>query len=66
MPNPLTRPLLRFAGNLRFPQLFAVLLVVFLVDLVLPDPVPFVDEILLGLATVALGNWRRRTPPEHP
>jgi hypothetical protein len=33
---------------------------VFLADLVVPDFIPFVDEILLGLATLILASWRDR------
>lgn len=49
----------RFARRLRFPQLFAFVLTLFLVDLVVPDMVPFLDEILFGLLTVLLGSLRR-------
>jgi hypothetical protein len=28
--------------------------VLFVIDLVIPDPLPFVDELLLGLATIVL------------
>ncbi len=59
MPNPITRRLLAHAGRLRFPQLTALLIIVFLVDLVVPDPIPFVDEIILGLLSLMLANWRR-------
>lgn len=48
-----------FAGRLRFPQLFTVVLVIFLVDLVVPDMIPFLDEILFGLLTVLLGSLKR-------
>ncbi|GAA5182845.1 hypothetical protein GCM10025771_33060 [Niveibacterium umoris] len=51
--------LLRYAERLRFPQLFLVMLVLFLLDLVIPDVIPFIDEILLGLATLLLASWRR-------
>lgn len=51
--------LLRFASGLRFPVLFGLTAAVFLVDLVVPDAIPFVDEILLGLATLILAGWRR-------
>lgn len=52
--------LLRFASGLRFPVLFGLTAVVFLADLVVPDFIPFVDEILLGLATLILASWRDR------
>lgn len=53
----------RFARRLRYPQLFTVVLVVFLVDLVVPDPIPFIDELLFGLLTVLLGSLGRDGPP---
>ncbi len=64
MPSPLTGPLFRFAERLRFPQLFALTAGLFLLDLVVPDLIPFVDEILLGLLTLLFASWRRkRTEP---
>ncbi len=52
----------RFASRLRFPQLFAFTATIFLLDLVIPDLIPFIDELLLGLATLLLGMWRRDEP----
>ncbi len=49
----------RFARSLRFPQLFVLAAGLFLVDLWIPDLLPFADEILLGLATLLLGSWRK-------
>ena len=58
--------LLRYASRLRHPQLFLLTLGLFALDLVVPDVVPFVDEILLGLLTVLLGTWPgRRGEPER-
>lgn len=54
------RFLLRFAERLRFPQLFLLAGGLFLLDLLLPDLIPFVDEILLALATLILAAWRKR------
>ena len=51
----------RFASDLRFPQLFFLLLILFLVDLVIPDPIPFIDEIILGVLAVLFGMWKDRT-----
>jgi Family of unknown function (DUF6116) len=56
----LLAPLMRFAAGLRFPWLFLLTLVLFLVDLVVPDLIPFADEILLGLLALLLGNIKRR------
>ena len=53
----------RFAGELRFPQLFWLTLILFLLDVLIPDLIPFADEILLGLATLLLGSWKRRADP---
>jgi hypothetical protein len=52
--------------RLRFPTLFAVSAVLFLVTLVVPDAIPFADELLLGLATALLAAWRKRGAPEQP
>jgi Family of unknown function (DUF6116) len=50
-----------FLGRLRFPQLFAVAAVVFAVDLVIPDLIPFVDEIFFGLLTAMFAAWKARS-----
>lgn len=55
----------RFGRRLRFPQLFTFVLVLFLIDLVVPDAIPFADEILLGLLTVLLGFLRNEKPAEE-
>ena len=52
-----------FASRLRFPQLFFVTAALFLVDLLIPDLIPFVDELLLGLMTVLFGMWQHKTQP---
>lgn len=46
--------------NLRFPGLFALLAAVFLVDLFVPDFIPFLDEIVLALLTALFGLWKDR------
>lgn len=50
----------RFAAGLRYPTLFKLVGLLFVVDFFLPDLVPFVDEILLGLGTLLLGSLRTR------
>jgi hypothetical protein len=60
MANPLTRPLLRWAEGLRFPRLAMITAALFIADVLLPDFIPFVDEILLGLGTLLLANIKRR------
>jgi len=49
-------------GRLRYPQLFSVLLVLLALDLVIPDVIPFLDELLLAAATLLVGSLRDRTP----
>ena len=59
MTAPLTGPFLAFASRLRYPTLFWITAGIFLVDLVIPDFIPFADELLLGLATLLLSNWQK-------
>lgn len=57
------------AATLRFPKLFALTAVLFVIDFFVPDIIPFADEVLLALATALLGSWRNRkgvTPPTAP
>jgi hypothetical protein len=58
--NPVVRLLFRWLGGLRFPQLFLLFAGLFAIDFVIPDLIPFVDEILLGLATLLLASLRNR------
>jgi hypothetical protein len=50
----------RFAAGLRFPTLFGLVAGLFLLDLVIPDLIPFADEILLALGTLLLASLRKR------
>jgi hypothetical protein len=53
--------------NLRFPVLFLLLAAITAADLVVPDILPFVDELVLALLTAIFGLWRnRRAPPGAP
>jgi len=47
-------------ARLRFPVLFLISAGLFVVDLVVPDLIPFADEVLLGLSTALLASWRTR------
>ena len=66
MPNPLVLPILNWARKLKHPVLFKVTGALFLLTLLLPDPVLFLDEIVLGLATIVLGNMTRRREDAPP
>ena len=56
--NPLVRAITRVAGRLRFPYLFLATAALFLLDILVPDFLPFADEILLGLGTLVFATWR--------
>ena len=52
---------MRYASGLRFPRLLAVTAALFVLDLLFPDAVPFVDEILLGLISLLLASLKKRS-----
>jgi hypothetical protein len=64
----LRRNLLGWAENLRFPWLLLLSAVLFGINLAIPDVVPFIDEILLGLVTLILARWKapRADKPATP
>lgn len=64
MPNPLSAPLVAWLSRLSYPRLFMVSAVLFGVNLLIPDPILLVDEVLLGVATVMLAK-RKRTPKRN-
>ncbi|ADV27589.1 putative transmembrane protein [Pseudoxanthomonas suwonensis 11-1] len=66
MANPMLLPFLEWARRLRFPTLFKLTAAVFAISVLLPDPIPFIDEIALGLGTLVLANWKRRKDPLPP
>lgn len=66
MPNPLLSPVLRFFGRLSYPRLFALTATLFAFDVIIPDLVPFADELLLGLGTLLLANWKKRKAATDP
>ena len=50
---------LDFANQLKFKNLFFLILFLFIVDLLVPDTIPMIDEIILGLLSILLANWKR-------
>ena len=56
--NPIVALISRFAAKLRYPQLFLVTAGLFVLDLVIPDVIPFADELLLGLGTLLLAGLK--------
>lgn len=61
---------LAFLAELRFRQLFLVTATLFVVDFLIPDLIPLVDELLLGALTLLFAAWKRdrsaATPPSAP
>ena len=73
--SPVTALINRLLPRLRYPYLFLILGGLFLVDLVVPDPVPLLDELLLAILTFIAATFTTRreeapqprdvTPPEE-
>jgi len=61
----LTGPLQSFLGRLRFPVLFCIAAIAFVLDAFIPDFIPFADEILLGLGAALLAAWKKRRVPSQ-
>lgn len=61
MPNPLSAPLVAWLSRLSYPRLFLVTATLFGINLLVPDPLPLVDEVVFGLAAMILAK-RKRTP----
>lgn len=55
-----------FLSGLKFPQLFLLLLGLFAIDLLTPDPILFIDEAILGVLAAMLGMWRHRHETPEP
>lgn len=67
MANPLLLPLLNWARGLRYPALFKLTATAFAISVLWPfDPIPFIDEIVLGLGTLLLANWKSRKHGAEP
>jgi hypothetical protein len=49
-----------YLESLRFPVLLLVAVVLFGVNVFVPDVVPFIDEVLLALVAVILSRLKRR------
>lgn len=61
MPVPqraLAAGFLKFVSGVRFPTLLKITGGLFVADLIVPDFIPLVDEILLGLATLVFARWK--------
>ena len=52
----------RYLESLRFPVLLIVTALIFLVNVLIPDVIPFIDELLLALIVALLARIKRRKP----
>jgi Family of unknown function (DUF6116) len=52
--------LFAFASRLRFPRLVALTVALFVLDVLVPDMIPFADELILGLVAVLLSMVKKR------
>ena len=64
MANPILAPVLRWLGRLSYPKLFALAATLFAISVVVPDPLPFVDELLLAMGALLIS--RRKRKPAAP
>ncbi len=70
MPKPIRSPVQEIVGSLvgrlKYPWVFGLLAALFVLDTIVPDPIPFVDEVMLALLTFLVGTWRTRgkAPPK--
>ena len=58
-PNSMIQMFLKNANQLRFRNLFFIVITLFFVDLLIPDFIPLIDEIILGLLAIILANWKK-------
>ncbi len=59
MSRPVQKASQTLLQRLRFPQLFILFGALFVADLFIPDFVPFIDEIMLGVLTVMTAMWKK-------
>ena len=50
----------KYLDDLRSWHLLALSAAVLIFDLVVPDPIPLLDEVLLGAMTLFLARWKKR------
>jgi hypothetical protein len=48
-----------FLEGLRSWQLFVLAAALLVIDLLVPDPIPFLDETLLAVITYTLARWKK-------
>lgn len=58
----------RFLTRVSTHKLAAFVGLLFFLDFITPDPIPFIDELVLGLLTLLIARWQGRNsePVEAP
>jgi len=64
--SPFTALINRLIPGIRYPWLFAILAGLLAIDLVVPDPIPLLDEVVLGVLTFLAASWRVRQDQDEP
>jgi len=64
--SPIAALITRLIPGIRHPWLFAILAGLLTIDLVVPDPVPFLDEAVLAVLTFLAASWRTRSQDGEP
>lgn len=60
------KPVRRFLERRRFPTLLMIAAGLLGLNLIVADPLPFVDEILMLIATLLIGSMRKKkTEDQH-
>ena len=54
----------RWASRLRFPYLFLLTAVLFMLNLFIPDVLPLADEVIMGLVAILFASLRKK-PENH-
>ena len=63
-PSVLIAAFLSFANTLKFRKLFFIIISLFVINLLVPDFIPFIDEIILGLMAIILANLKKEREQE--
>ena len=58
--SPITALINRLIPGIRYPWLFAILAGLLAIDLVVPDPVPFLDEVVLAVLLRIVDRYARK------
>jgi hypothetical protein len=58
--------LMNWLEGLRFPVLLVITTLLLILNLIIPDAFPFVDEILLGLVAILLSRLKRGRKVDDP